>query len=244
MVTNQRIHEVHAFVLHTYAWRETSLIVETFTRDHGRLPLMAKGARRPGSAVRGVLMAFQPLAVSWSGKNELKTLTGAYWLGGQALLSGIGLLCGYYLNELLLRLLPREDPHAALFERYARTIHDLAAGGQTAPLLRSFELALLQELGYGLTLDVVAGSGEPVREAGQYYFVVERGVLEAEDEMGDSAALSPVFSGRALLAMTRDDFSDADTLAQAKSLMRRLLQHYLGGQQLESRRILIELQEL
>ena len=155
-----------------------------------------------------------------------------------------GLLCGYYLNELLLRLLPREDPHPILFDRYAQTIRALAEGGQTAPLLRSFELALLQELGYGLTLDALADSGEVVQPEGRYCFVVERGVLEAEDEMGDSGAMSPIFSGRTLLAMARDDFTDAETLAQAKGLMRRLLQHYLGGQQLESRRILIELQEL
>jgi DNA repair protein RecO (recombination protein O) len=186
-------------------------------------------------------MAFQPLAVSWTGKSEVKTLTGASWQGGQALLGGIGLLCGYYLNELLLRLLPREDPHAALFDRYADAIRALAQGGETAPVLRSFELALLQELGYGLTLDSIAGTGELVRPEGRYLFVAERGVLEADEEMGDSA---PLLDGRVLLAMARDDFSHADTLAQAKGLMRRLLQHYLGGQQLESRRILIELQEL
>lgn len=244
MQTRQRIQDAYAFVLHTYPWRETSLIVETFTRDHGRLPLMAKGARRPGSAVRGVLMAFQPLAVSWTGKSEVKTLTGAYWLGGQALLGGIGLLCGYYLNELLLRLLPREDPHPVLFDRYTETIRALAQGVATAPLLRSFELALLQELGYGLTLDRVAGSGDDVKPDGRYGFVAERGVLEAQDEMGDSAALGSLLHGRVLLAMARDDFSDAETLVQSKGLMRRLLQHYLGGQQLESRRILIELQEL
>ncbi|HSD36124.1 MAG TPA: DNA repair protein RecO [Rhodocyclaceae bacterium] len=240
MNPRQRIDDTQGFVLHTYPWRETSLIVETLTREYGRLPLMAKGARRPGSAVRGVLMAFQPLAVSWTGKSEVKTLTGAYWLGGQALLCGIGLLCGYYLNELLLRLLPREDPHPVLFDRYAATIRALAEGASTAPLLRSFELALLQELGYGLTLDVLADTGEVVRADGRYCFVAERGVLEAEGEMGDI----PTLDGRVLLAMARDDFSDADTLTQAKGLMRRLLQHYLGGQQLESRRILIELQEL
>ncbi|MEC5388249.1 DNA repair protein RecO [Uliginosibacterium sp. H3] len=244
MTTRQRIDDTHGFVLHTYPWRETSLIVETFTREHGRLPLMAKGARRPGSAVRGVLMAFQPLAVSWTGKSEVKTLTGAYWLGGQALLCGIGLLCGYYLNELLLRLLPREDPHPVLFDRYAATIRALAEGAPTAPLLRSFELALLQELGYGLTLDVLADTGEVVQPDGRYWFVAERGVLEAHDEMGDSAAQGSLLDGHVLLAMASDDFSGTDTLAQAKGLMRRLLQHHLGGQQLESRRILIELQEL
>lgn len=200
---------------------------------------MAKGARRPGSAVRGVLMAFQPLSVSWTGKSEIKTLTAASWQGGQALLGGIGLLCGYYLNELLLRLLPREDAHPVLFDRYTETIRRLAEGGATAPLLRSFELALLQELGYGLTLDVLADSGEVVQADGRYHFVAERGLV-AWDESYET----PVLEGRALLAMARDDFSAADTLVQAKGLMRRLLQHYLGGQQLESRRILIELQEL
>lgn len=238
--TRQRIDDAHAFVLHTYPWRETSLIVETFTRDHGRLPLMAKGARRPASQLRGVLMGFQPLAVSWTGKSELKTLTGAAWQGGQALLGGVGLLCGYYLNELLLKLLPREDAHPALFDRYTATIRALSEGAATAPLLRSFEFALLRELGYGLTLDALADTGEVVAPDGRYVFVIERGVLEAEGDIGDI----PVFSGRALLAMMREDYSEADTLAQAKSFMRRLLQHYLGGQQLESRRILMELQEL
>ncbi|HEX5127502.1 MAG TPA: recombination protein O N-terminal domain-containing protein, partial [Rhodocyclaceae bacterium] len=104
-----RIEHEAGFVLHTYPWRETSLIVEILSRDHGRLPLAAKGARRPGSAMRGVLMAFQPLVVSWVGRGEVKTLTQAHWQGGQTLLGGVGLLCGYYLNELMMRLLPRED---------------------------------------------------------------------------------------------------------------------------------------
>jgi DNA repair protein RecO (recombination protein O) len=238
--TRLRIQDAHAFVLHTYPWRETSLIVEVFARDHGRLPLVAKGARRPGSLLRGVLMAFQPLAVSWTGKAELKTLTGAAWQGGQALLAGRGLLCGYYLNELLLKLLPREDAHPVLFDRYAQTIAALAAGEPTEPLLRSFELAMLRELGYGVTLDVMADTGEVLEAGGRYVFVHERGVLEAEGDMGDI----PVLDGRCLLAMARDDFSDAATLSQARGLMRRLMHHHLGGQPLESRRILIELQEL
>ena len=238
--TRLRIEDAHAFVLHTYAWRETSLIVEVFARDHGRLPLMAKGARRPGSLLRGVLMAFQPLAVSWTGKSEVKTLTGASWQGGQALLAGRGLLCGYYLNELILKLLPREDAHPVLFDHYAHTIAALAAGLPTAPLLRSFEFALLRELGYGLTLDCVADTGERVRPDSRYVFLQERGLLEADGDMGDI----PLLSGHCLLAMARDDFSDTETQAQALGLMRRLLHHHLGGQALESRRILIELQEL
>ncbi|GAA5168233.1 DNA repair protein RecO [Viridibacterium curvum] len=238
--TRLRIDEASAFVLHTYPWRETSLIVETFARDHGRLPLVAKGARRPASQLRGVLMAFQPLAVSWTGKADLKTLTAASWLGGQALLAGRELLCGYYLNELLIRLLPREDAHPVLFDHYAQTIAALAANAPTEPLLRSFELALLRELGYGLTLDAEADTGEVVRPERRYVFIHERGVVEADRDMGDI----PVLDGHVLLAMARDDFSAPATLSQARSLMRRLMHHHLGGQALESRRILMELQEL
>lgn len=240
MVSRQRIQDHRAYVLHSYPWRETSLIVEVWTGDYGRLPLVAKGARRAGSAWRGVLMAFQPLELSWTGKSEVKTLTQAVWQGGQPLLSGVGLLCGYYLNELLLRLLPREDPHPRLFERYADTIRRLAEGEATAPLLRGFELALLSELGYGVALAVQADSGEPVKAEDEYTFVVERGVLKPELAAGSA----PRLSGRTLLAMAHDDYSDAETLAQAKVLMRRLIQHYLGAQQLESRRILMELNEL
>src|SRR4051794_13373877 len=100
-----------AFVLHTYPYRETSLIVEALTRSFGRIALLARGARRPRSAMRGVLLSFQPLALSWFGKGELRTMARAEWLGGQPLLQGEALLCGFYLNELLLRLLPREDAH-------------------------------------------------------------------------------------------------------------------------------------
>ncbi|MFA9438348.1 DNA repair protein RecO [Uliginosibacterium sp. sgz301328] len=239
-MSRQRIDEQAAFVLHTYPWRETSLVVEVFSREHGRLPLVAKGARRPGSQLRGVLMAFQPLQVSWSGRGEVKTLTGANWRGGQPLLGGVALLSGYYLNELLLRLLPREDAHVALFDHYAATLLQLAHGEPHAPLLRAFELALLRELGYAPTLDRLADSGEPVSPQGTYLYLAERGVIAATDNFGDA----PTLSGRVLLDMARGDFSAADTLVQARALMRRLIQHHLGGQTLESRRILIELQDI
>src|SRR3954447_15614048 len=109
MTNPARQESREAFVLHTYPYRETSLIVEAFTRSFGRVSLLARGARRPRSAMRGVLLAFQPLALSWFGKGELRTLARAEWVGGQPLLQGEALLCGFYLNELLLRLLPRED---------------------------------------------------------------------------------------------------------------------------------------
>lgn len=240
MSSRARVDNETGFLLHSYPWRETSLIVEIFSCDYGRVPMVAKGARRHGSALRGALMAFQPLELTWSGKGEVKTLHSAGWQGGQPLLGGIGLLCGYYLNELLMRLLPREDAHPALFWAYARTLARLAAGEAYEPLLRAFELDLLRELGYAPTLTYAADSGEAIQPAADYVFVVERGLIEADSVQGDL----PLLPGRSLLAMAAGDFSSAETLSHAKGLMRRLIHYHLGGQALESRRILMELQAL
>ena len=243
MSPKQRIEQQPSFVLHTYPWRETSLIAEIFSRDHGRVALVAKGARRPQSPLRGVLMAFQPLLVDWSGGGEVKTLVRAEWQGGQPLLGGRALLCGYYLNELLVRLSAREDAHPALFAAYAEALRELARGDALAPVLRRFELALLNELGYGAGLVVEADSGEAVRPAQDYLYIIERGPLPLATHAAADAE-QPVISGRSLLAMAAGDFSAAETLAQSKTLLRAIINHYLGGQPLQSRRVLKELQEL
>src|SRR6187431_3778228 len=145
-----------AFVLHTYPYRETSLIVEAMTAEFGRVAMVARGAKRPRSELRGLLQAFQPLALSWAGTGELKTLVKAEWRGGLPLATGAALLCGFYLNELLLKLLPREDPHPLLWNAYAETLlaltHDARPAAQ-AVTLRRFEVRLLAELGYALVLD-------------------------------------------------------------------------------------------
>ncbi len=146
MSGKQRIDEQRAFVLHLYPYSETSLIVDVFSRDYGRLALLARGARRPRSALRGLLMAFQPLELGWFGAGEVKTLAKAEWIGGMPLLSGRCLLLGYYLNELLVRMLPREDPHGALFDAYSAALHALAHGGEDAPELRRFEKTLLKDV--------------------------------------------------------------------------------------------------
>ena len=161
MTARQRVDQQPGFVLHSYPYRETSLIVEVFSRDHGRVGLVAKGARRPMSQLRGVLMAFQPLLIDWSGGGEMKTLVRAEWMGGQPLLGGQALLCAYYANELLMRLMPREDAHPRLHQAYGEALRALAASEPQEVVLRRFELALLQELGYGMPLDVDA-NGEPV----------------------------------------------------------------------------------
>lgn len=247
----QRIEQQPAWVLHTHPWRETSLIVEAWSRDHGRVALVAKGARRPHSQLRGVLMAFQPLSMDWSGGGEVKTLVRAEWLGGQPLLTGRALICGYYLNELLVRLTAREDPHPHLFSAYGEAVRALGRGESESPILRRFELALLQDLGYEAGLAHEAESGDTVRPEGRYLYIIERGpvrleTLEHEGTSVDAAALGdrPLLSGQTLLDMAADDFSRAETLAQSKQLLRMLINHTLGGQPLQSRRVLKELQEL
>lgn len=227
-----------AFVLHSYPFRETSLIVEVFSRDFGRVALMARGARRPRSALRGLLLAFQPLELAWAGKGEVQTLMKAEWQGGQPLLSGKALFCAYYLNELLLQLLPREDAHERLFAVYAQTLRRFAALLQESDL-RCFERAFLQELGYGLTLESDA-RGVPIDVAGHYDYEIEMGPVKLA--RAGSSALS--ISGKTLIDLAHDDFSDPRSLVEAKQLMRALIAHYTDGKGLQTRRIFMELQEL
>lgn len=234
-----RLEDQPAYVLHTYPYRETSLIVEVFSQEHGRLPLMARGARRPKSAVRGLLLSFQPLALSWFGKNELRTLHSAEWQGGQPLLQGKALICGFYLNELLLKLLHRDDPHEQLFLYYQQTLQELARRTDYAAVLRRFEKRLLQELGYELTLDREAGTGLPVVAGEGYRYVIEHGpVRQAAGQNGVE------LRGKTLLDLAADDYSDPVTQQQGKALMRTLINHYLGDQPLHTRQLLKDLQQL
>jgi DNA repair protein RecO (recombination protein O) len=244
----QRIDGQRAYVLHAYPYSETSLVVDVFSRDHGRLPLLARGARRPRSAMRGLLMAFQPVELGWFGAGEVKTLAKAEWIGGMPLLSGRCLLLGYYLNELLVKMLPREDAHAGLFDAYAAALHALAMGGADAPELRRFEKSLLKELGYGLTLDREAETGERICGEAQYAFQIERGPIKKPQKVGagDTASWTngATFRGKTLLDMAADDYSDPQTRVESRALMRQLIAHHLGGKPLQSRRVFMELQEL
>jgi len=145
----QRVQDSVAYMLHATPWRETSLIVQAFSREHGSLALVAKGAKRPYSTLRPVLGAFQPLLLSWSGAGEVRTLTRAETAGIHPL-GGAALMSAWYMNELLLRLLPREDPHPVLFDAYDEALQRLAAGSRAAGALRRFEWTLLHETGYGV----------------------------------------------------------------------------------------------
>lgn len=135
-MSKRRADHQPGYVLHTYPYKETSLIVEVFTRNFGRVALLARGARRPRSAMRGVLLAFHPLRLGWSASAELGNLMSVEWSGAPQPLAGRGLMCGFYLNELLLRLLPRDDPHETLFDFYAEALRALSLGGEQAPILR------------------------------------------------------------------------------------------------------------
>jgi len=229
------------YVLHTYAFKETSLVVEAFTREFGRIGLVAKGARRPGSALRGTLIAFQPLLLAWSGKSELKLLQRAESQGGHQQLAGLTLICGFYVNELLLKLTARDDPHAGLYANYEQALAALRAGEAPSPVLRRFERRMLAELGYGLQL-VQDVHGAPLVAEREYLYVVERGAVPAEEGGADSG--TPSLTGRALLEMQRDDYSDPATLQQARALMRHAINHHLGGKPLHSRQLLREMQQL
>ncbi len=233
---SERVDNEAAFVLHSRPWRETSLIVDVLSRHHGRQGLVARGARRQTSGLKARLIPFQPLALSWFGKGQLRTLHGAEWQGGGLMLRGHALMCGFYLNELLLRLLPEADAHETLFDRYVDTLDALNGGAEVEPVLRRFELDLLTELGYAQPLGHLADGGalEPGRRYG--YRVGEGVVPPVRDETG--------CLGKTLLDLSRGDLSDPATLAEGKLLMRGLLAHYLGDKPLSTRQLLIDLQKL
>lgn len=225
------------YVLHTYPYKETSLIVEGFTRRHGRVALLARGARRPRSAMRGILLAFHPLRLGWSGSGELSTLMQAEWGGALQPLAGRGLMCGFYLNELILRLLPREDPHETLFDAYSEALGRLSAGEPFYAVLRSFEKRLLGELGYAPLFDREALSGDPIEPTGSYAYEPDRGPVRSS--RGDL-----LVSGRTLLDLAADDYSRIETRDEARYLMRALIGQRLQGQTLHTRSVLKELNEL
>jgi DNA repair protein RecO (recombination protein O) len=230
-----------AYVLHSYPFKETSLVVEAFCCNFGRLGLVARGARRPKSSLRGLLMAFQPLSLSWAGRAELRTLHRADWLAGHAQLAGSSLMCGFYLNELLLKLVAREDPHQGLYAAYEEALDGLRAG-TTPPgwVLRRFEQKLLRELGYGMLLDHDA-DGEPIQATASYTYLLEHG----PSMLSDASPVPPVeLSGKTLLNMAADDYSDPLALQQSRALMRFVLNHYLGGQVLHTRQLLRDMQQI
>ena len=223
--------ELHpAFVLHHRPFRETSLLLDLFTRDHGRLPVVARGVRTPRSRWRALLQPFSPLLVSCHGRGELLTLTLAD-SPQPRFLEGDALTGGFYFNELLVRFLQREDPHPALFDAYAAALEGLSQHGLQERILRLFEKSLLIELGYGLAL-----SGKGVEPDAWYRFYPDQGLVRCEgpDTGGN------VFPGHCLLSLASDQLDEAESLQNAKKLMRLALSALPGAKPLQSRRLLQE----
>jgi DNA repair protein RecO (recombination protein O) len=241
-----------AYVLHQYDWSETSLVLELFVRERGRVVALAKGAKRPYSQLRGVLLPFQRLLVSFARRSdeapgEVLTLRGAEWAGGGAMPSGAALFPGFYLNELLLRLLARQDPHPVLFDAYAQALPVLAAADEPGvqAALRAFELQLLRETGVLPELTRVTLTQQPVHDEAAYGLWAEAGV--------GTAGASGGVAGRTLRALQAAlDQGDGDTLRAAcaaggaalRSGLRGLLHYHLGSPNLRTRQLMSDLRRL
>ncbi len=220
-------------MLHARAYRETSQLLETFTAGFGRIGLIARGARRPKSAFRGILNPFQPLRLSWSGRGELLTLREADLGGIAADLVGDQVMAGFYVNELLMKLLQRGDPHPELFVHYATLIAEIGQGKPLELLLRRFELQLLGEIGYALDLEREAVNQVPLQPDQCYEFHAEGGVVPAINGESDDS----VFSGATLLAIGRMELENEKQLRDAKRLLRSVLNYHLGDRGLKTRRV-------
>ncbi len=235
------VRQEPAFVLHTQPYRETSLLLDVFSRDYGRLWLLAKGARRARAATHGLLMPFQALRLDWGGKGDLKTLFHSEWHGGMGQLSGVSLFCGFYLNELLQRFLARDDPCQGLFEAYDHALLALAGSEPLAQTLRYFELALLRELGYGLDLMRESLSNSLVRVDALYHYRPMVGLSLASNRLLPSAN-TVLVSGRTLLALAAGQHLDVDMMAESYDLLQTCLRAHLGTEPLLSVVLLRQLQ--
>ena len=238
----RRVDHQPGFVLHSYAWRETSLIVESFTQEFGRVAAVARGAKRPTSQFRGLLSPFNPIALSWSGRNEIKTLVRAEWLGGMQPLRGDALLAAFYANELLVRLLARGDAHPQTFGSYVELLRSLAHDGRHDAALRRFELDLLQDIGYAMTLDRCC-EGRPIDASLHYFFSGGHGARVADTNVAREVDVTSV-SGQTLLAMASGDFEHPQVAAESKTLLRQVIRYHLDGKPLNTRRILQDLKRL
>ncbi len=250
----KRITQESAFVLHRYDWSESSLILEVLTRHHGRVAMVAKGVKRPSSQFRAILLPLQMLSISYSGDAQVHTLKGAEWQGGLTMPSGDALLSGYYLNELMMKLLARDDPHELLFDAYAQATTWLRDAAQLDASLRAFELVLLREIGLLPSLDADSLSMRALDDDVLYSLVPEVGLREASDASSAEAALSAM-AWRSLQAALdqRAAIFPARQAVQAmrprdksalKQLLRSLLNYHAGSRGFRTRQLMMDAQAL
>lgn len=242
-----------AFVLHRYDWSETSLILDLFTREQGRVAVAAKGAKRPYSQLRSVLLPFQRLQVGLTRPKDgetvdVLTLRSAEWGGGLPMLSGAALFSGFYLNELLMKLLGRDDPHPRLFDAYAATLPAVAGGGDDEQAaLRAFELVLLREIGVLPELSVGTADGQPLQAEASYLVRGDAGVWRAQG--GAEGGLRGETLSAIERALQHDDLvalraACARELGPLKLQLRALLHYHLGSPHLRSRQVMLDVQRL
>lgn len=237
-MTIRRVQLEPGFVLHQRAFRNTSQIIECVTPHHGVVGLVARGSRRPTSRLRSILQPFVPLRLSWQLKGELGTLTGAEGNSHFANLPPKGVLAGFYINELVLSLMSREQANEEAFSCYSQALVDLAADSSLSRAVRLFEYRLLVALGYAPNLDHEVDSGRPVEPDVSYHFETERGPSRAQESNAPGT-----FSGRDLLSLYRCELNDESSLGAAKRILSSALRSQLGDRQLKSAAVLKQVVE-
>lgn len=233
---NHQDHRVNlqpAFILHGRAYGDTSRLLDIFTQDYGRITLVAKGARSPRSKLQGILQVFTPLIISWSGKGEVQTLTGAESVKSSINVSGKNIISGYYINELLQRLMTHHDPHPDLYAIYQKTLESFTVE-EDELLLRRFEKKLLSEIGYGLSLEYETENGNPVAKDEMYFYDIEKGPVNIRHGEHSEALC---ISGQTLIDLDMEKFTSLQSQKEAKQLMRIVLSHHLGGKPLKTRNL-------
>jgi DNA repair protein RecO (recombination protein O) len=227
----RRVANEPAFLLHRRPYTESSVLIDLFSRHHGRMVLIAKGARKLKSRWRGSLLPFQSLIAAWSGRGEVKTVTGIEGVGPSCVLRGKALYCGYYMNELVLRLLHRFDPHEDVFDNYANALARLSTEEDQERVLRIFEKQLLRDLGYGMHLVRDADRGNPIDPGERYRYRPDAGPLQYSETDHHGV---PVH-GATLLALEEEVEFDERTRRESKRLIRSVLDYHLDGQTLRTR---------
>lgn len=244
---------LQAYVLHAWDWRESSLVLDVFSREQGRIGLVAKGAKRPTSSLRGVLLPMQRLQIQLTktkaqleeGGDEIHTLKSAEWQATHPLPQGGALLAAYYCNELLQRLLPRGEPQPPLFDAYAATLQGLAlASGPPEAWLRAFELALLGQLGWLPQLDVDSLRQQALRPGARYQLSAELGLVDSSDGSGLSGSSWALLAGAQGVPAQAAAVLQLPDRSQLKAVLRQVLHYHLGHAPLRSRAVLHQAHDL
>ena len=230
-----RVESEPGFILHTIPYRETSLLVDIFTLNHGRLRCVAKGFRKPNKkGISKTLFPYSEHHFQWQGRGELKTLTQADPIQAPVFLKQESLFVGLYINELLYKLLHQNDPHQSLYEFYRQLMTQLSTSETQQPVLRRFEMLLLEELGYGLVLDAEAETGQAVSSEHLYYYIPDQGLKLIQDQTADNLH---AFSGADIMALCQGQLEQQSVLRAAKKLTRQVIDFYLDGKELNSREL-------